>query len=69
MIIYQIKPTEKTPGFNPALFLETLNGIYCEAPGQGFFEHPTIKTPKALKSHLDRMKKEGFKITKTTRTV
>jgi len=69
MIIYQILTTEKTKDYTPALFAETLGGIYTEAPGQGFFKHPTITTPAALRDHLQQLKKEGFKIVKTTRTI
>ena len=69
MIIYQVLATEKTKGFTPCLFLETISGVYVEQPGNGFFEHPKIKTPAALKKHLDALKSEGFRIRKTTRTV
>ena len=70
MIIYQVLNTEKTSGFSPCLFVETITGaVYVEKPGDGFFKHPTIKSPAALKKHLDNLKTEGFKIRKTTRTV
>ena len=70
MIIYQVLTTEKTRGFSPCLFAETITGaVYVEQPGNGFFKHPTITNPAALKKHLDTLKSEGFKIRKTTRTV
>lgn len=69
MIIYQILTTEKTRDFTPAVFAETLGGVFVEAPGQGFFKHPTITTPALLRDHLQQLKKEGFKIKKSTHTV
>lgn len=68
MIVYEIMTTEKTREFAPAVFLETLGGVYVEVPGNGFFRHPTITTPEALRQHLQQMKREGFRIRKTTRT-
>ena len=51
MIAYRILRTEKTPGYAESVFLETLCGIYAEAPGMGFFKHPTITPPAALAEH------------------
>ena len=69
MIVYTIKNSEKTKNYDECVFLETLDGIYVEAPCHGFFKHPSIKTPQELKNHLLRMKQEGFKVTKRTFTV
>ena len=69
MIAYRILRTEKTPDYTESVFLETLYGVYVEAPGMGFFKHPTITTPAALKNHLQQMKKDGFRVVKTTLTV
>lgn len=69
MIIFQILTTEKTRDFTPAVFAETLGGVYVEAPGLGFLKHPTITSPALLRDHLQQMKKEGFKIKKTTLTI
>ena len=68
MIAYRILRTEKTRGYTESVFLETLCGVYVEAPGMGFFKHPTITTPAALAEHLQQMKKDGFRIEKTTLT-
>lgn len=70
MIIYQVLTTETTKDFTPCIFAETLTGIYCEIPnGGGFFKHPTFTSPAQLKEHLTILRKEGFKIKKTTLTV
>lgn len=69
MIAYRILRTEKTRGYTESVFLETLCVIYAEAPGMGFFKHPTITTPAALAEHLQQMKKDGFRVVKTTLTV
>ena len=69
MIIYKIETTETTKDYTPAIFLETISGIYVESPGNGFFKHPTIQSPQALKTHLNQMKKDGFKISKSVQTV
>ena len=68
MVVYKVITTEKTAGCDEVVFLETLNGIFAENPNLGFFEHPRIKTPQQLKNHLDKLKREGFKIRKTTHT-
>lgn len=68
MIAYRILRTEKTRGYTESVFLETLGGVYVEAPGMGFFKHPTITTPAALAEHLQQMKKDGFRIEKTALT-
>lgn len=68
MIAYRILRTEATPDYTESVFLETLAGVYVEAPGMGFFKHPTITTPAALAEHLQQMKKDGFRIEKTTLT-
>lgn len=68
MIIYEIIPTEKTKEYTPAIFAETLGGIFVESPGNGFYNHPRIKTPAQLKDHLQQMKKDGFKVKKHTIT-
>ena len=68
MIIYEVKNSEKTKGYAPAIFLETLTGIYVESPNIGFLKHPTITTPEELKKHLNTLKSEGFIVRKTTKT-
>lgn len=68
MIIYEIIPTEKTKGYTPAIFAETLGGIFVESPGNGFFKHPIFENPAQLKVHLQKMKKDGFKVKKHTIT-
>ena len=66
MIIYTMEPTTpETLKYKTVVFVETLNGIYVESPGDGFFKHPTF-TKAALENHLKSLKKEGFKIHKTT---
>jgi len=68
MIAYRVLRTEATKDYTESVFLDTLCGVYVEAPGWGFFKHPTITTPAALMEHLQQMKKDGFTIEKTTLT-
>ena len=68
MIIYQVLRTAETKGYAEAIFLETISGIYVESPGNGFFQHPRIKTAAQLKEHLEALKSEGFQINKSTIT-
>ena len=74
MKIYEVKHTETTKKDDflkyctEAIFLETLDGIYVEQPGNGFFKHPILATKEQLIQHLDNLKTEGFGIKETTIT-
>ena len=66
MIIYTMEPTTpETRRYKTVVFIDTISGVFVESPGDGFYKHPTF-TSETLKKHLDRLKKEGFKIHKKT---
>lgn len=69
MIVYKVERTKELENYSESLFIETLAGIYAETPTIGFFKHPTITNHEMLMNHLQQMKKEGFKIRKTTHTI
>lgn len=67
MKVYQIIRTEATKNYTECIFLETLDGIYLEHPGNGFYKHPRF-TRNTLKDHLEKMQNEGFIVKESTFT-
>jgi len=67
MKLYQVLRTEATKNFAECIFLETLDGVFIESPGNGFFKHPTLNY-QTLKAHLQKLQAEGFLIKETTFT-
>ena len=68
MVAYRVLRTETTSNFTECVFLDTLDGVYVEIPGDGFHKHP-IFNGKSLQDHLKRLKSEGFLVKRTTLTV